>query len=140
MEAAVSHPRATYHHFSTFSPKIGAFRPNALPLTVRINQRSNLKVMKCAKADSVPAAEQRLVLGNEEVSDMEEELRKLNGKCGGIGGIVELMECLEREAIMGDDEGREPTDYNRRALIFDRSSRVFQALKQQSQTLDTTSA
>ncbi|KAG6404334.1 hypothetical protein SASPL_136580 [Salvia splendens] len=139
MEAAVSHPRATYHHFSAFSPKIGAFLPNVLPLTVRINQRSNLQVMKCAKADSVPAAEQRLVLGNEEVSDMEEELRKLNGKCGGIGGIVELMECLEREAIMGDDEGREPTDYNRRALIFDRSSRVFQALKQQSQTLDTTS-
>ncbi|KAH7548236.1 hypothetical protein JRO89_XS14G0087200 [Xanthoceras sorbifolium] len=38
-------------------------------------------------------------------------------------GTVELLECLEREAIMGDDEGKEPTDYNRRAHIFDKSSK-----------------
>lgn len=44
--------------------------------------------------------------------------------------MVELLECLEREAIMGEDEGREPTDYNRRAQIFDKSARVFQALKE----------
>lgn len=137
MEAAISQPRTTTaHQFCAFSPKIGTFRPNALPFPVRVNQMnsSGLKVTKCAKADG----EKKLVLENEEEFGMADELRNLNGKCGGIGGIVELMECLEREAIMGEDEGREPTDYNRRALIFDRSSRVFQALKQQSQTQDNT--
>ncbi|KAG4963800.1 hypothetical protein JHK82_040477 [Glycine max] len=51
-------------------------------------------------------------------------------KCGERKGVVELLECLEREAIMGEDVGKEPSDYNRRAQIFDRSSQVFQALKQ----------
>lgn len=61
------------------------------------------------------------------------KLGRLEEKCGGGKGVVELLECLEREAIMGEDEGREPTDYNRRAKIFSTSSRVFQALKQQSE-------
>ncbi|VFQ80490.1 unnamed protein product [Cuscuta campestris] len=52
-----------------------------------------------------------------------------DGKGGGGGGVVELLECLEKEAIMGEDEGRQPADYNRRAQIFDTSSRIFQALK-----------
>ncbi|KAG6600868.1 hypothetical protein SDJN02_05543, partial [Cucurbita argyrosperma subsp. argyrosperma] len=61
------------------------------------------------------------------------KLGRLEEKCGGGGkGVVELLECLEREAIMGEDEGREPTDYNRRAKIFSTSSEVFQALKQHS--------
>ncbi|KAL2317566.1 hypothetical protein Fmac_031442 [Flemingia macrophylla] len=51
-------------------------------------------------------------------------------KCGERKGVVELLECLEKEAIMGEDVGKEPTDYNRRAQIFDRSSQVFQALKE----------
>lgn len=51
-------------------------------------------------------------------------------KCGERKGVVELLECLEHEAIMGDDQGREPNDYNRRAQIFDKSSRVFQVLKE----------
>lgn len=51
-------------------------------------------------------------------------------KCG-CQGMVELLECLEKEAIMGEDEGREPRDYSRRARIFDRSSRVFRALQEQ---------
>ncbi|CAI9767591.1 unnamed protein product [Fraxinus pennsylvanica] len=50
--------------------------------------------------------------------------------CRESGGVVELMECLEGEAIMGEDEGKEAADYNRRAQIFDRSSRVFKALKE----------
>ncbi|XP_062154772.1 uncharacterized protein LOC133862879 [Alnus glutinosa] len=54
----------------------------------------------------------------------------LRHKCGEKRGVVELLECLEREAIMGEDEGREPTDYNRRAQIFHKSSSVFQALKE----------
>ncbi|KAF7147147.1 hypothetical protein RHSIM_Rhsim03G0153400 [Rhododendron simsii] len=76
--------------------------------------------------------------------ELEEEMKSISGeidgiggrwreKCeggGGGGGIGELMECLEREAIAGEDEGREPNDYNRRAIIFDKSSRVFQALKE----------
>lgn len=59
-------------------------------------------------------------------------LGRLRDKCGGRKGVVELLECLEREAIMGDDEGKDPNDYNRRAQIFDRSSRVFQALKERT--------
>ncbi|CAN6838468.1 unnamed protein product, partial [Brassica oleracea] len=38
--------------------------------------------------------------------------------CGfriGRQGVWELLECLEKEAIMGDDDGRDPKDYNRRA-------------------------
>lgn len=60
------------------------------------------------------------------------ELGKLRERCKERRGMVELLECLEREAIMGDDEGRDPIDYNRRAQIFDKSSRVFQALKERS--------
>ncbi|PPE01070.1 hypothetical protein GOBAR_DD01921 [Gossypium barbadense] len=44
-----------------------------------------------------------------------------------------LLECLEREAIQGEDHGREASDYNRRAQIFDKSSKVFQALKARTQ-------
>jgi len=57
-------------------------------------------------------------------------MARFRHKCGEREGIVELLECLEREAIMGEDVGKDPTDYNRRAKIFDRSSQVFQALKE----------
>lgn len=61
----------------------------------------------------------------------EEELRKMVPEMDcKESGAVEVIESLEREAIMGKDEGRDPCDYNRRALIFDKSSRVFQALKE----------
>lgn len=63
---------------------------------------------------------------------------RLSEKCGERRGMVEILECLEREAIMGDDQGREPNDYNRRAQIFDRSARVFQALKERSSPTTTT--
>lgn len=91
--------------------------------------------LKCAKGDRVVVEDD-----DEDEMNVEEELKEVSRRCRGAGGIVELMECLEREAIMGEDEGREASDYNRRALIFDRSSRVFQALKHQSQTQTTTSA
>ncbi|KAL4386620.1 hypothetical protein GQ457_09G025150 [Hibiscus cannabinus] len=55
-------------------------------------------------------------------------------KCKERKRMVEVLECLEREAILGEDHGREPSDYNRRALIFDQSSRVFQALKNSQQS------
>ncbi|XP_028213618.1 uncharacterized protein LOC114395945 [Glycine soja] len=57
-------------------------------------------------------------------------MARFRHKCGERKGVVALLECLEREAIMGEDVGKEPTDYNRRAQIFDRSSQVFQALKE----------
>lgn len=66
----------------------------------------------------------------EEVEVDDEGKGKSKEKCGERKGVVELLECLEKEAIMGDDEGKEPNDYNRRAQIFDKSSRVFQALKE----------
>ncbi|GAV67781.1 LOW QUALITY PROTEIN: hypothetical protein CFOL_v3_11285, partial [Cephalotus follicularis] len=63
----------------------------------------------------------------------EQEWLQLGGlSCKEEKGVVELLECLEREAIMGEDEGKDPTDYNRRAHIFDKSSRVFQALKERT--------
>ncbi|XWS08388.1 hypothetical protein CRYUN_Cryun41cG0075600 [Craigia yunnanensis] len=67
-----------------------------------------------------------------EEEEEEEWMRvgRLRERCKERKGMVELLECLETEAIMGDDKGREPTDYNRRAQIFDKSSRVFQALKE----------
>ncbi|KAF7053937.1 hypothetical protein CFC21_061737 [Triticum aestivum] len=43
---------------------------------------------------------------------------------------VEQLELLEDEAMAGEDEGRSPTDYGRRAHIFEESSRVFRALKE----------
>lgn len=60
------------------------------------------------------------------------EIGKLREECEESEGMVELLECLEREAIMGDDEGRDPTDYNRRAQIFYKSSQVFTALKERT--------
>ncbi|CAG7891230.1 unnamed protein product, partial [Brassica rapa] len=35
--------------------------------------------------------------------------------------VWELLECLEKEAIMGDDDGRDFKDYNRRAKILTRN-------------------
>lgn len=63
----------------------------------------------------------------------EEELTQRRGICGGEAniGVWELLECLEKEAIMGDDDGREPTDYNRRAKIFDKSSKIFKNFKEE---------
>lgn len=44
--------------------------------------------------------------------------------------LAEKLEGLEEEVMAGTDEGREPTDYDRRAQIFSESSRVFRALKE----------
>ncbi|XP_042489342.1 uncharacterized protein LOC122069399 [Macadamia integrifolia] len=66
--------------------------------------------------------------------EVYEEVRG-DKRCGERKGIVEVIECLEDEAILGSDQGREPTDYNRRARIFEKSSRVFQALKQRSEAI-----
>lgn len=62
-----------------------------------------------------------------EISTRTEELADVGSL--GTTRLVEELEHLEEEAITGDDEGRDPTDYNRRAHIFDKSSQVFQANK-----------
>ncbi|KAL2555936.1 uncharacterized protein Fot_00675 [Forsythia ovata] len=85
-------------------------------------------------------AVKKLIHGSEVEMKLQEEMNmeevivgsagKWKEKCRESVGVVELLECLEREAIMGEDEGKEATDYNRRAQIFDTSSRVFKALKE----------
>ncbi|XP_028778892.1 uncharacterized protein LOC114735366 [Neltuma alba] len=66
----------------------------------------------------------------EEGEGEEIGMARFRHKCEEGQGLVELLECLEREAIMGEDVGKEPLDYNRRAHIFDTTSRVIQALRQ----------
>ncbi|KAG8489906.1 hypothetical protein CXB51_015804 [Gossypium anomalum] len=75
------------------------------------------------------------LLAEKKQEEKEEWMRdeRVSGRCKGRKGMVELLECLETEAIMGEDQGRDPMDYNRRAQIFDTSSKVFQALKSHQQ-------
>lgn len=40
------------------------------------------------------------------------EMTRYREKFGERKGVIDLLECLEKEAIMGDDEGKEPNDYN----------------------------
>ncbi|CAH8324456.1 unnamed protein product [Eruca vesicaria subsp. sativa] len=63
----------------------------------------------------------------------EEELTRRRGICGGEvnRGVGEVLEYLEKEAIMGDDDGRDPKDYSRRANIFEKSSKIFKNVKEQ---------
>ncbi|KAG9443286.1 hypothetical protein H6P81_014626 [Aristolochia fimbriata] len=62
----------------------------------------------------------------EEDKEDEEQEKKME--------LAEELESMEEEALMtaGADQGRDPLDYNRRAHLFDQSSRVFQALKHRS--------
>ncbi|KAK7301054.1 hypothetical protein RJT34_11910 [Clitoria ternatea] len=101
--------------------------PKDTSCVVQREEGSNRFVVGCAK------------WGMERGLEAEEEddekkgksgMGRFRHKCGERKEVVELLECLEREAIMGEDVGKEPTDYNRRAQIFDRSSQVFQALKE----------
>ncbi|KAK9682713.1 hypothetical protein RND81_10G091200 [Saponaria officinalis] len=96
-------------------------------------QRSMREGIKCGKNTSSDVVQLR--------KDFEEIIEKheMMEKCKEMeksGEMVELIECLENEAIMGDDVGNQPFDYNRRALLFDKSSKVFQALKHQLGTFD----
>ncbi|XP_062092304.1 uncharacterized protein LOC133798121 [Humulus lupulus] len=107
----------------------------ALPSTPAKGGRMRVKMAtECASlGPGAVAREFEDEMGVEEVAEWMKSGR-LKEKCGGGRGVVELLECLEREAIMGEDHGREPNDYNRRAQIFDRSSRVFQALRERDST------
>ena len=91
-------------------------------------QQSPGSAARCAEQGSVIEESQEEGLGSGMDSEWK-EMGKWRDKCQDKG-MVELLECLEKEAIMGEDEGREPTDYNRRAKIFSESARVFRALKE----------
>lgn len=85
--------------------------------------------VRCAKLGSAPEEEREI----EKAAAEWVRAGRMGEKCGGEGrGLAEVLECLEREAIMGEDQGTDPNDYNRRAQIFDKSSKVFQALKERS--------
>ncbi|KAL5991334.1 hypothetical protein ACLOJK_012241 [Asimina triloba] len=60
------------------------------------------------------------------VSDEEEE----GENEADLSRSAEVLEHMEEEAITGDDVGRDAVDYSRRARLFDKSSRVFQDLKE----------
>ncbi|XP_010552911.1 PREDICTED: uncharacterized protein LOC104823170 [Tarenaya hassleriana] len=102
-------------------------------LVLKLGKDSTLSTLKerwsgarCVASSSASAAAmEEIIITPEEV----EELMKRRDKCVEKNDVPELLECLETEAIMGDDEGKYPNDYNRRAKIFDKSSRIFQALK-----------
>ncbi|CAN1852442.1 hypothetical protein LINPERHAP1_LOCUS40645 [Linum perenne] len=113
--------------------------PPQSQLILQTRSRFHGSVANCAKLSSPHYRSDPDEQGEEWI---DVEFGKLvKEKCRERKGVVELLECLETEAIMGDDEGKDPTDYNRRAQIFDRSSRVFQSLKEQqtNQTIDPSS-
>lgn len=87
----------------------------------------------CEACDSALLAELERELEAKEEEEEWVKVGRLRVKCKESKGMVELLECLEREAIQGEDHGREASDYNRRAQIFDKSSKVFRALKARTQ-------
>jgi hypothetical protein len=124
-----NHPLIPFHSNSNVFPSNVTLKP----LLAKVN---NVQGQKSKSGFVVGCAS--LGLGNELKIELEDEIDEEKGKsgmtkfrekCGERNGVVELLECLEKEAIMGDDVGKEPNDYNRRAKIFDKSSKIFQALK-----------
>ncbi|OAY38288.1 hypothetical protein MANES_10G003157v8 [Manihot esculenta] len=125
MEAFSCHPNAFYFSSTFTSGRTKPFLP-LTGLSLKLREKANHRLHGCAKLETGSTQ-----MGKELEAEII-ELGKLRERCKERRGMVELLECLEREAIMGDDEGRDPIDYNRRAQIFDKSSRVFQALKERS--------
>ncbi|XP_030540551.1 uncharacterized protein LOC115748228 [Rhodamnia argentea] len=117
----VSHQKTDVHARNLSVPSSGSF------LKLHKKQWNGADIglaARCASSSPGPGPVAELVEERE-----WNEMRNWSEKCR-VQGVAELLECLEREAIMGDDEGKEPTDYSRRARIFDKSSEVFQALKE----------
>ncbi|CAN8298196.1 unnamed protein product [Cochlearia groenlandica] len=98
-------------------------------MSLNVEKKKHVHAAKCVASGSGYAAAMEPITPEE-----EEELIQRRGICGGEenGGVWELLECLEKEAIMGDDDGRDPKDYNRRAKIFDKSSKIFKNIKDQT--------
>lgn len=103
---------------------------NKIPVNLSLNPGKERLVAaaRCLASGSRYAAAMEPITPEE-----EEELTQRRGICGGEENIRvwELLECLEKEAIMGDDDGKDPKDYNRRAKIFDKSSKIFKNIKEQ---------
>ncbi|KAJ0266367.1 hypothetical protein HA466_0003870 [Hirschfeldia incana] len=96
--------------------------------SLNANKERRFAAARCVASGSGYAAAVEPITPEE-----EEELTQRRRICGGEAnrGMWELLECLEKEAIMGDDDGRDPKDYNRRAKIFDKSSKIFKDIKEQ---------
>ncbi|TXG49956.1 hypothetical protein EZV62_025831 [Acer yangbiense] len=137
MEATYVYNTKAQNFTSFFSQnRIQNLLGTPLPSSLRFKQRSNggVAAIRCVALGSSSSSSSPASSSSVMESEAEEEewikIGNLREKCKDQRKeTVELLECLEREAIMGDDEGKEPIDYNRRAHIFDKSSKVFQALK-----------
>ncbi|XP_021903910.1 uncharacterized protein LOC110819138 [Carica papaya] len=126
---AFSHPQTHHLLLPSSSKHVGMAAATPSNLKLRVHQRGF--PVGCLSMDSGAVVELERELKAEILNPEEEqELMKAGDKCRERKGVVALLECLEMEAIMGGDQGKNPSDYNRRARIFDKSSRVFQALKQ----------
>ncbi|ESQ40437.1 hypothetical protein EUTSA_v10014989mg [Eutrema salsugineum] len=101
-----------------------------IPVNLSLNagKKRPVAAARCVASGSGYAAAMEPITPEE-----EEELTQRRGICGGEAnrGVGELLECLEKEAIMGEDDGKDPKDYNRRAKIFDKSSKIFKNNKEQ---------
>ncbi|GJY59430.1 hypothetical protein Tco_0459322 [Tanacetum coccineum] len=88
-------------------------------------QKSQGLAIKCCNGDRLmrPDSTRKVQVG-EECDGIVDESEDVNEKA----------ELMEMEAIMGKDDGREPMDYKRRACIFNKSSEVFQAIKDEHHT------
>ncbi|CAJ1974537.1 unnamed protein product [Sphenostylis stenocarpa] len=91
-------------------------------------------VVECGSWSLVRELEKELEAEMKTEECKENGMGRYKHKCREGKGVVDMLECLEKEAIMGEDVGKDPMDYNRRAHIFDRSSRIFQALKELNDT------
>ncbi|XP_014500803.1 uncharacterized protein LOC106761744 [Vigna radiata var. radiata] len=106
------------------------FWPNHISYSAQQMKGSGSFVVGCGSWSVVRELEKELEAEMEKKEGGESVMGRYRHKCGEGKGMVEMLECLEKEAIMGEDEGKDPMDYNRRAHIFDASSRIFQALKE----------
>ncbi|CAN6312885.1 unnamed protein product [Urochloa humidicola] len=96
---------------TTMTCQARATRSRASPRSVAPLPRPRARATSCGGGTTEPVVEAPEVAEEEAVLAPEE------------------LDVLEEAAIAVVDEGRRPTDYDRRAHIFEESSRVFQELK-----------
>ncbi|KAL8192844.1 hypothetical protein R6Q57_027292 [Mikania cordata] len=99
--------------------------------SLKLRQRlrwQKLAVKCCGDGDALQVKPEDEMNREDNCVILKEEDSVSNSKKDDVNEKVELM---EKEAIMGKDDGREPIDYKRRAGIFYKSSEVFQANRDQ---------